>query len=51
MWYYNAAYETEPILILESGRTQALEGLVRCCRQMGQEEQAVEYEKQLGGLI
>lgn len=50
MWYYNAAYETEPILILESGRTQALEGLVRCYRQMGQEEQAAEYERQLREL-
>lgn len=48
MWYYNAAYETEPILILESGRTWALKGLVRCYRQMGQEEQAAEYERQLG---
>ncbi|MDE5950492.1 MAG: glycosyltransferase family 2 protein [Acetatifactor sp.] len=47
MWYYNAAYETEPILTLESGGTQALEGLVRCHRQMGQEEQAAEYERQL----
>ena len=47
LWYYNAAYETEPILILESGRTQALEGLIRCCRQMGQEERAAEYERQL----
>lgn len=47
MWYYNAAYETEPILILESGTTQALEGLARCHRRMGQEEQAVAYERQL----
>ena len=47
MWYYNAVYETEPILILESGRTQALEGLARCHRKMGQEEQAAVYEKQL----
>lgn len=47
MWYYNAAYETEPILILESGRRQALEGLARCCGQMGQEEQAAEYRRQL----
>lgn len=44
MWYYNAAYETEPVLILESGTRQALEGLVRCHRQMGLEEQAAEYE-------
>ncbi len=47
MWYYNAVYETEPILILESGRTQALEGLARCHRKTGQEEQAAVYEKQL----
>lgn len=47
MWYYNAAHETEPILILESGRKQALEGLVRCYRQMGQEDWAKECERQL----
>ncbi len=47
MWYYNAAYEAEPVLILESGRTQALEGLIRCSRQTGQERQAEEYERQL----
>ena len=34
-------------MILESGRTQALEGLIRCMRQTGQEEQAAEYERQL----
>lgn len=50
MWYYNAAYETEPILILDSGGAQALEGLIRCHRQMGQEEQATEYERVLRGL-
>ncbi len=50
MWYYNAAYETQPILFLESGGAQALEGLVRCHRQMGQEEQAAEYERQLKDL-
>lgn len=50
MWYYNAAYETEPILILESGGARALEGLIRCHRQMGQEEQAAEYERELRAL-
>lgn len=50
MWYYNAAYETQPVLVLESGGAQALEGLARCCRQMGQEEQAAEYERQLREL-
>lgn len=50
MWYYNAAFETEPVLILESGRRQALEGLVRCYRQMGEEEQAAAYEARLEGL-
>lgn len=50
MWYYNAAYETEPILILESGGVRALEGLIRCHRQMGQEEQAAEYERELRAL-
>lgn len=47
MWYYNAAFETEPVLILESGRKQALEGLVRCYRQLGEEGQAALYEQKL----
>lgn len=47
MWYYNAAYEAEPVLVRESGGQRALEGLVRCHRQMGLEEQAAEYEARL----
>lgn len=47
MWYYNAAYETEPVLVLESGGRRALERLVYCYRQLGLEEQAAEYEARL----
>lgn len=50
MWYYNAAFETEPVLILESGRKLALEGLVRCYRHMGLKEQASVYEEKLKEL-
>ena len=47
MWYYNAVYETEPVLVLESGGRRALERLVYCCRQLGLEEEAAEYEARL----
>ena len=47
MWYYNAAYETEPVLVLESGGRRALERLVYCYRQLGLEEEAAEYEARL----
>lgn len=50
MWYYNAAYETEPVLILESGRKLALEGLVRCYGQMGMSDQVAVYGAQLQAL-
>ena len=47
MWYYNAVYETEPVLVLESGGRRALERLVFCYRQLGLEEEAAEYEARL----
>ena len=44
VWYYNAAYETAPVLSLTTGGTKPLEGLVRCYRQLGMEEQAQDYQ-------
>ncbi|MBR1931156.1 MAG: glycosyltransferase family 2 protein, partial [Lachnospiraceae bacterium] len=47
IWYYNAAFETEPILCLQSGKTEPLEGLIRCYEQMGIPEQAAIYREEL----
>lgn len=50
IWYYNAVYETHPILNIQTGGREPLEGLVRCYRQMGEEEQAESYRKELSKL-
>lgn len=47
IWYYNAAYETTPILSIQTGEGQALEGLVRCYERLGMEEQAAVYRERL----
>lgn len=49
VWYYNAAYETEPSLYAEAGGRQALEGLVRCYERLGCREQADIYRAELNG--
>ncbi len=46
LWFYNAAYQTNPVLSLASGGTEAFAGLVRCYRQMGMEEQATFYQSE-----
>ena len=46
IWYYNAAYETSPILKLACGK-EALEGLVRCYEALGCPEQALVYAQEL----
>lgn len=46
IWYYNAAYETVPVLSLEAGRREPLAGLIRCYEQLGMEEQAAVYREQ-----
>lgn len=47
IWYYNAVYETQPILNINAGGREPLEGLIRCYQQMGEEEQAESYRKEL----
>lgn len=47
IWYYNAAYETAPILKLQTGGSEALEGLVRCYEALGLGEQAEGYREEL----
>ena len=43
VWYYNAVYETQPILVLGAAKEEPLQGLVRCYESLGMEEQAEEY--------
>lgn len=47
IWYYNAVYETAPVLSIDAGGREPLEGLVRCYEQLGMEEQASFYRKEL----
>ncbi len=46
VWYYNAVYETQPILALQAGGKESLEGLIRCYEEMGMPEQADSYRKE-----
>lgn len=47
IWYYNAVYETSPVLVLASGGKEGLEGLIRCYEQLGLREQAEIYRGEL----
>lgn len=47
VWYYNAVYETGPILNIRSGGAESLEGLVRCYEKMGCPGQADVYRREL----
>ena len=48
VWFYNGAYETESILNIHSGGDIPLYGLAGCYREVGNEDQAAEYEKLAG---
>ena len=47
VWYYNAVYETQPILNLRAGGAESLEGLIRCYERLGCPEQADIYRQEL----
>lgn len=47
IWYYNAVYETTPVLALTCGGKESLEGLIRCYEQLGFPEQAESYRAEL----
>lgn len=47
IWYYNAVYETVPILTIAAGHKEGLEGLIRCYSRLGMEEQAESYRAEL----
>lgn len=50
LWFYNAVYETQPILSLESGRRHSLEGLIRCYEKLGMPEQMQMYREELEAI-
>lgn len=47
VWFYNAVYETEPILVLNAGEGEPLQGLIRCYQTLGMEEQVIRYQEEL----
>ncbi|MGN0401882.1 MAG: glycosyltransferase [Acetatifactor sp.] len=47
VWFYNAVYETRPVLNLRAGGTDALEGLIRCYEKLGCPEQVGIYREEL----
>lgn len=50
MWYYNARYETTPILDIRTGTTKPLEALIRIYEHFGLNNQAEEYKTELANL-
>ncbi len=47
IWYYNAAYSTQPSLVKASGEKEPIEGLLRCYKVMGIQEQEEFYANEL----
>lgn len=47
IWYYNAVYETAPVLKKAAGDVEGLEGLIRCYEKLGQLENAQIYREEL----
>ena len=47
VWYYNAVYETQPVLNLRAGGRESLEGLIRCYEKLSCPEQADIYREEL----
>lgn len=51
VWYYNAVYETQPILNISAGGSEGLNGLIRCYERLGCPEQVNEYNEELARRI
>lgn len=47
LWYYNAVYETQPVLQRACGGEISLKGMIRCYEAMGCGEQADYYRRKL----
>lgn len=50
IWYYNAVYETQPVLVRSAAEEDALQGLIRCYHELGFEEQEKQYYEELTKL-
>ncbi len=50
IWYYNAVYETHPLLVLQAGGQESLKGLIRCYEELECPEQAEIYREELEKL-
>ncbi len=46
VWYYNAAYESAPVISRRTGNEDAFEGLIACYEAMGLPEQADAYRQE-----
>lgn len=46
VWYYNAVYETQPVLNIRAGGDEGLDGLIRCYEELGCQEQTEIYRKE-----
>jgi len=50
IWYYNAVYETVPVLKLSAGGRDGLEGLIQCYERLNMMDQAEHYRRELQEL-
>ena len=50
VWYYNAAYECQSILDIRRSGTMPRLALAKCYRKLGNEEQALDYEREAAEL-
>lgn len=50
IWFYNAAYETQPVLVKASGAEDALQGLIRCYHALGLHEEEQHYREEWSRL-
>lgn len=44
MWYYNAAFETEPLISIKSGKEIPLQNMVQCYEKLGDNEKACQIK-------
>lgn len=51
LWYYNAVYQTAPVLSIAAGGEEPLQGLIRCYGQMGEPEQVEFYRQEYAALV
>lgn len=47
IWFYNARYETQPVLNIKSGINIPLEKLIQCYQMCGNQEAVLQYQKEL----